>query len=104
MAGAIFFQYDVIVNFFWRFRISLITFSYWSKFQGNIGTGSGVKKIFIYQDWPGIRKSEVYPPVLPNILRLEQIRDTKFGTNVSNKKLLNATKYYGYSSYRLTVP
>ena len=30
--------------------------------------------------------------VLPNIWRPGQVRDTKFGTNVSNKKLLNAVK------------
>ena len=29
---------------------------------------------------------------LPNIWRLGQVRDTKFGTNVSNKMLLNAAK------------
>ena len=28
----------------------------------------------------------------PNILRLGQVRDTKFGTNVSNKMLPNAVK------------
>ena len=30
--------------------------------------------------------------VLPNILRLGQVRDIKFGMDVSNKILLNATK------------
>ena len=29
--------------------------------------------------------------------------DTKFGTNVSNKMLLNAAKFQGYSSYRFWV-
>ena len=41
--------------------------------------------------------------VLPNIQRLEQVRDTKFGTNVSNKILLNAAKCQGYSFYRFSV-
>ena len=29
--------------------------------------------------------------------------DTKFGTNVSNKMLLNAAKFQGYSFYRSSV-
>ena len=33
--------------------------------------------------------------VFPNIWRLGRVKDTKFGTNVSNKILLNATKYRG---------
>ena len=37
--------------------------------------------------------------VLPNIWGLGQVRDTKFGTNVSNEKLLNAAKCQGYSFY-----
>ena len=35
--------------------------------------------------------------VLPNIWRLESVKNTKFGTNVSNKMLLNAAKTQGYS-------
>ena len=34
---------------------------------------------------------------LPNIWRLEQVRNTKFGTNVSYKMLPSAEKYQGYS-------
>ena len=41
--------------------------------------------------------------VLRNIWRLEQFRDTKFGSNVSNKMLLNAAKRQGYSFYRFCV-
>ena len=41
--------------------------------------------------------------VLPNIWTLGQVRDTKFGTNVSNKILLNAAKCQGYSFYRFWV-
>ena len=37
--------------------------------------------------------------VLPNIWRLEQVKDTNIVRNVSNKKLLNAAKYHGYSFY-----
>ena len=35
--------------------------------------------------------------VLPNIWTLEQVRNTKFGKNVSNKMLLNAAKYQGFT-------
>ena len=41
--------------------------------------------------------------VLPNIWRLGQVMDTKFGTNVSNRMLLNAAKCQGYSFYRFWV-
>ena len=37
--------------------------------------------------------------VLSNIWGLRRVRDTKFGKNVSNEMLLNATKCQGYSSY-----
>ena len=37
--------------------------------------------------------------VLPNIWRLGQVTDTKFGTNVSNKMLLNTAKCQNYSFY-----
>ena len=46
------------------------------------------------RDWPEIRKSKI-----PNIWRLGQVEDTKFGTNISNKMLLNAAKCQGYSFY-----
>ena len=45
--------------------------------------------------WQTIRHTPVY--VLPNIWKLGWVRDTTFGTNVSNKRLLNAAKYQGYS-------
>ena len=37
--------------------------------------------------------------IFPNIWRLARAKNTKFGTNVSNKMLLNAAKYQGYRSY-----
>ena len=40
---------------------------------------------------------------LPNIWRLGQVIDTKFGTIVSNRMLLNAAKFQGYSFYRFWV-
>ena len=41
--------------------------------------------------------------VLPNIWRLRLVRDTKFGTDVSNEMLLNAAKCQDYSFYRCWV-
>ena len=46
------------------------------------------------KDWP---ESHVW--VLPNISRLRKIKDTKFGTNVSNEMLLNTEKCEVYSFY-----
>ena len=72
----IIFRHDVNVKLFWRCFVSLVKFSYWSKFHINIITGSGVMTIsfiisfmvsFIISfkslpDWPEIRKSEIQPP------------------------------------------
>ena len=55
------------------------------------------------RDWPEIWNSETAVWVLPDIWRPRQIRDTKFGTNVSNKSLMNAAKCQGYSVYRFWV-
>ena len=92
------FQHHVIVKLFWRCFISLIKFSYSSKFHVNIITVSGVMKIFFYK---GLTRNLVNGNtpvwVLPNIRRLEQDRDTKFGTNVSNKILLKVAKCQDYS-------
>ena len=62
---------DVIVNFFGRYRVSLVRFSYWFKFHVNIITGSGVMTIFVYTGFtrnPEIGNTPVW--VLPNIWRL----------------------------------
>ena len=50
---------------------------------------------------PEIGNSPVW--VLPNIYRLGRISDNKFGLDVCNKTLLNATKCKGHSFYRLWV-
>ena len=55
------FRHDFIVNFFWRCFVSLVTFSYWSKFHVNIITGSGIITIFFYKGLTRIRKSEIPP-------------------------------------------
>ena len=94
------FRHDVIVNFFWRCFVSLVKFSYWSKFHLNIVTGPEIITIFFYKGLtrnPEIGNTPVW--VSPNIWRLEQVMDTKYGTNVSNKILLYAAKFQGFSSY-----
>ena len=94
------FRHDVIVKFFWRCFVSLVKFSYWSKFHVNIITGSGIMTIFFYKGLtrnPEIGNTLVW--VLSNIWRLGRVMNTKFGANVSNRILLNAEKFQGYSFY-----
>ena len=99
--GATIYRHDVIVKLFWRCFVSLVKFSYWSKFYVNIITGSGV---FFYKGLTRNLEIGITPIcVLPNIWSLKQVRDTKFDTNVSNKILLNAAKCQGYSFYRFWV-
>ena len=91
-------------QFFWRCFVSLVKFSYWSKFHVNIMTSSGIMTIFFYKGLtrnPEIGNTFVW--VLPNIWRLGRVMDTKFGTIVSNRMLLNAAKFQGYSMYRFWV-
>ena len=88
-------------SFICRCFVFLVKISYWSKFHVNVITGSGVMTIFFYN---GLTKSpeigNTTVCVLPNIWRLGRVRDTKFNTNVSNKKLLNTAKCQGYRFYR----
>ena len=94
------FRHDVIVKLFWRCFVSLVKFSCWSKFHVNIITDSGIMTIFIYKGLTRnleIGNTPVW--VLPNIWRLAQVVDTAFGTNVSDRMLLNAVKFQGYIFY-----
>ena len=95
------FRHDVNVNFLWR---CFVKFSYWSKFHLNIITGSGIMIIFFYKEltrYPEIGSTPVW--VFPNIWRLGRVMQTKFGTNDSNRMLLNAAKFQGYSFYRFLL-
>ena len=48
--------------FFWRCLVSLVKFSYWSKFHVNIIAGSvWLWQFSLIKDWPEIRKSEIPP-------------------------------------------
>ena len=96
--GVTTYRYDIIVKIFWLFLVFSVRFCYWSKFHVNINTDSGVMTIFFCKGLtinPEIRNTPVW--VLPNICRLGHVVDTKFGTAVSNKVLLNAAKCQGCS-------
>ena len=90
--------------FFWRCLVSLVKFSYWSKFHVNIIAGSVVMTILFDKGLtrnPEIGNTPVW--VLPNIWKLRRVMCTKFGTNVSNRTLLDAAKFQGYSFYLFWV-
>ena len=74
-------------------RVCLVKLVTGPGFYVNITTGSGVMEIFVCS---GLTRNQEFRntpvKVLPNICRMGQIRDTKFGTNVSNEKLLNLSK------------
>ena len=89
-------------KFFWPCSISLAKFSYCAKFHVNIMTG--VMKNFAYKRLTrNLEIINIAAWVLPSILRLGQVKDTKIGPNVSNKMLLNAPKCQDYGLYRFWV-
>ena len=91
-------------DFFLLLFVYLVNFSYWSTFCVKIIAGSGVMTIFFCKGLtrnPEIGNTTVW--VLPNIWRLVQVRNTKFGTNVSNEMLLNAAKCQRCGFYRFWV-
>ena len=93
-------RHDVIANFFNVFVLFLSKFSYWSKFHVNIITGSEVMTIFVYKGLsrnPEIRNTPVW--VSSNIWTLGQVRDTKFGKNVSMKSywMLQNVRYAAFT-------
>ena len=72
-----------------------------SKFPFNIITGSGVMTIFVYNELTrNLKIANNRVQTLPYNWGQGRARDSKFDTNVSNKKLLNATKCHGSSFYR----
>ena len=96
-----FFRYGVNVRFFWRCFVSLVNFGYWTfqfSYWINIITGSRIMATFFYKGLtrnPEIGNTPVW--VLPNVWRLGRVINTKFGTNVSNRILLNAAKSQDYT-------
>ena len=98
MMMASIYRYDVIKTFW---RCSVVMLSYWSKFHVNFITGSGVMTTFLVRDLTRNQEFRNIPVwVLTNIRRLRQVRDFKFGMNVSNVKLLYAAEFQIYSFYR----
>ena len=86
-------------KFFWRCCVSIVKFSYWLKFHVDFMTGSGVMTIFVYK---GLTRN----PDMGNTISgdwVELLRDTKFGTNVPNKILLNAANGQSYCFFRFLV-
>ena len=84
--------HDVTDKLFWRGFVTIVKFSYWSKFHVNIITGSAVITISFYKRLT--KNTEIVNKpvqVSHNIWRLVRVKNTKFGTNVSNKTLLIAT-------------
>ena len=99
--GGIIFQHDVVVKIFRTGFVSLVKLSYWPKFHVSIITCSGVMTIFFYKRLtrnPEFGNTPIW--VLPDIWRLGQVKDTTFGTNVTNKVLLNAAKCQGCIFYQ----
>ena len=87
-------------QFFWRWFVFLVKFSYWFQIHVNIITGSGNMTIFFYKGLtrnPDMENTHVW--VSSNIWRLGGVMDTKFDTNVSNRMLLNAVNFQSYSFY-----
>ena len=91
------------IIFFWHHCQKLcfsVNFSYWSKFHVSIMTGSKAMEVFIYKKLIRNLETEHTPMwVWPNIWRREPVRDTKFGRNVSNEKLLKAVRCLVYNFY-----
>ena len=57
-------RHDLIVKDFWRCFVSLVKFSYSSKFYVNIIGGSEVmtRQFSLIRDWPEIQKSKIPQP------------------------------------------
>ena len=102
----IIFWHYVIVRLFWRILFLLSSLVTGSNFMSMSSLHLEIWQFSFIRDWPEIRKWEIPISVIwvfPHILRLGQVTDTKFGTKVSNKMLLNAAKCQEYSFYRFLV-
>ena len=78
-----------MVNFLKCCFVFLVKFSNWSNFHVIIITVSGVMIILFYKGlFRNLEIGNTPVWISPNFLRLGQVRDTKFGTDVSNKVLL----------------
>ena len=93
-------QISILLNFFDIILFSfsfIVEFSYCYKFHYNIITGSGVMRICFYKGLARNAEIENIPVrILTNILRPRQVNNTKLGTNISDKILLNPETCQGY--------
>ena len=95
------FRHCVIVRFFWGAMFllsSLVNGLSLMSIYNNVNTGSGVTTIFVYEGFTrNPEMGNILVWVLPNIWRLGRVRDTKFDTNDSNEKLLEAVKVTAFT-------
>ena len=86
---------------FWCCFVSFVKFSYWSNFHVNIISSLLLELWKTISFYKGLTRNpeigNIAGWVFPNIWRLGRVKNTKFGTNVFNKMLLNAEKCQGYS-------
>ena len=90
----------LFIYLFWHCLVSLVKFSYWSKFHVNIITSSGVMTIIISYDKRLTRNLEIGNApvwVLPNIWRLGWIRYP----NLARTSLMNY--YWMLQNARVTA-
>ena len=67
-------QYSIIAEIFWHWRVSLVKFSYCSRFHVDIIIGSGVMTIFAYKGLTRNLKIGSTPVwILPNVWRQGQL-------------------------------
>ena len=85
---------------FWYSRVSLVYFSYWSKFHVNIMTDSELWPFSFIKDWPETRKSEThlcdFCPVSRErrelgILKLARMRLMKYYWILKNARVTSFT-------------
>ena len=89
------------LNFFFTFPCFKV--SCWSKFHVNIITGFGDN--FIYKGLTKNSEIENNPVwISANIWRLEQAKDTKFGKNVSDKRLTAKCQRYRENQQGVKLP
>ena len=88
-------------QFFWLCHVSLVKFSYGGSFMSISLLVLELRHFLFIRGLtrnPKIGNSPIW--VLSIIWRLGWVRDTKFGMNVSNEKLLNAANYQDCGFYR----
>ena len=94
--------------FLWRYSVSFVNFSYWSKFYVNVIDGSGAMAISFTRDLPEIRKSETPPsefcPIsgdlrewgIPNLTHMSLMN--MFGRILKMPRVLNVPEFWIWHS------